>query len=172
MNDLDHMKQLIQIVESAEHLAEAPTYPTDTYFVTKADLLTVIDSNYNIDHNKLMQLTDRQKPIIKVIKTIEQPVQMPEVSGFKMALRKMTLPTPVKKVVKPGVYTLHQDQDGMIDFMGWNAGQEHEVDLLDKNGREIDDSEMHPDVEYGSPLWTEYDRQILIHLKDLINYIQ
>ena len=172
MNNVDHMKQMIQLVESAEQLDEAPTYPTDTYFVTKADLLKVIDSNYNIDHNKLMQLTGRQKPLIKVIKPIEQPVQMPDISKIAYRLARVGLPKPVKKVVKPGVYNLHQNEDGMIDFMGWKAGQEHEVDLLDKTGREIDDQEISPDVDFGSYSWTDYDREILIHLKDLINYIQ
>jgi len=164
--------QSAPVSESREEMAEAPTYPTDTYFITKADLLTVIDSNYNIDHNKLMQLTDRQKPLIKVIKPIEQPVQMPDISKIAYRLARAGLPKPVKKVVKPGVYNLHQDEDGMIDFMGWKAGQEHDVDLLDKNGREINDKEISPDVDFGSYSWTDYDRQILIHLKDLINYIQ
>ncbi len=169
MNDLDHMKHLIQLVESAEQLEEAPTYPTDTYFVTKADLLKVIDSNYNIDHNKLMQLTGRQRPIVKVIKTMEQPVQMPAVNRWtgskKPLFHHFFNSTPVKKVIEPGVYYLDQDGNGMIDFVG------DMVKLLDKNGKEIHDKDL-KNIEFGEPDFAEYDKQILIHLKDFIDYIE
>ena len=143
MNNVDHMKQLIQIVESAEHLAEAP-YLDKNY--VPVDIDAIIDY---YDDGKGM-FVSQQYPVIDAI-----------------AIQKLTKgATPVVKLDMPtfgvGYYTFTSEDDKTVYVqmvrrdIGPGTTSEYRPQMLTKKKMPIEDfKKKYPDLPFDS--WDDTD---------------